>query len=74
MNGILTTKQVAERLQVGNEAVKRYLRSGLLKGFKPGGDKTGWRILERDLEDFIDRASAGADIHHGASHKCQAVR
>ena len=60
MNGILTTRQVAKRLQVGEEAVKRYLRSGVLKGFKPGGDKTGWRILERDLEDFINkRASAG---------------
>jgi len=60
LNGILTTKQVADRLQVGVEAVKRYLRQGVLKGFKPGGCKTGWRILERDLEDFIrERASAG---------------
>ena len=60
LNGILTTKQVAERLQVGVEAVKRYLRSGILKGFKPGGCKSGWRVKEQDLAEFINRASAGA--------------
>jgi len=59
LNGILTTKQVAERLQLDPETVKRYLQKGILKGFKPGGGKSGWRVLERDLEDFINRASAG---------------
>lgn len=59
MNGILTTKQVADRLQVGVEAVKRYLQQGLLIGFKPGGNRSGWRVTEQELENFIDRASAG---------------
>ena len=62
MNGILTTKQVAKRLQLDPETVNRYCRQGILKGFKPGGDKSGWRVLERDLEELINRASAGAEI------------
>jgi len=59
LNGILTTKQVADRLQMDVETINRYCRQGIIKGFKPGGDKSGWRILERDLEEFINRASAG---------------
>lgn len=68
MNGLLTTKQVAERLQVGIETVKRYLQRGILKGFKigEGGGQAGWRIKEQDLDEFINRASAGANRPHEA--------
>ena len=59
MNGILTTKQVAEKLQMDAETINRYCRQGILKGFKPGGDRSGWRITTQDLEEFINRASAG---------------
>lgn len=61
MNGILTTKQVAEKLQMDAETINRYCRQGILKGFKPGGDKSGWRITTQSLEEFINRASAGAE-------------
>ena len=56
MNGILTPQDVADKLKLNVQYVRRLLLGGKLKGFKLGND---WRILERDLEAFINRASAG---------------
>ena len=71
MNGILTPQDVADKLKLNVQYVRRLLQNGKLKGFKVGND---WRVLEQEIENFINRASAGVDILHGASHKCQAVR
>lgn len=46
----LTTKQVASRLQVGEITVLRWLRSGKLHGFKPGGTRIGWRVPLAEVE------------------------
>lgn len=46
----LTTKQVATRLQVGEITVLRWLRSGKLRGFKPGGTRIGWRVPLAEVE------------------------
>lgn len=58
---ILTPKQVAEKLQIGQKRVYDLLNSGELKGFRLGSkisnngdfDRRPWRILESDLNNYI---------------------
>ena len=50
MSRILTTEQVAEKLQVKPLTVCKYLRNGLIPGKRIGRE---WRIVETDLENFI---------------------
>ena len=49
---LLTPAQVAERLQIHERTVTRWLRDGYLRGFKLGKE---WRIAPSDLELFMDR-------------------
>jgi excisionase family DNA binding protein len=50
---LLTVPEVAERLRVNPESVRRWIRSGRLKGVLFGGTKTGYRVAESDLKRFI---------------------
>lgn len=43
---LLRVDEVAERLRVSRETVRRLLRSGELRGMRPGSAKMGWRIPE----------------------------
>jgi len=52
MNGILTVRQIAEKLQVNTETVYRWLRDGKLIGYKAN---RLWRIGESDLKAFLLR-------------------
>jgi len=52
MNGILTVRQIAEKLQVNTETVYRWLRDGKLAGYKAN---RLWRIGEVDLGTFLER-------------------
>ena len=54
MDRLMTVDQVAKRLQVNEQTIRRWLREGELTGV-PFGGRTGWRISEEDLQDFIDR-------------------
>lgn len=47
---MLTVKQVAARLQIGQITVLRWLRSGKLRGVKPGGSRIGWRVPELEVQ------------------------
>jgi excisionase family DNA binding protein len=47
----MTTREVAERLRVHEQSVRRWLRSGELSGLLVS-DKGGWRIRVTDLEAF----------------------
>jgi len=49
----LTVPEVAEKLRLNPETVRRMLRDGRLSGFRLGADAAGWRISERDLAAFI---------------------
>lgn len=51
---LLTVQQVAERLQVHEETVRRWLRDGSLVGINFEG-KTGYRIRQDELESFLER-------------------
>jgi len=50
MNGILTVRQIAEKLQVNTETVYRWLRNGKLAGYKAN---RLWRIGDLDLNAFL---------------------
>jgi excisionase family DNA binding protein len=47
---MLTVKQVAERLQIGQVTVLRWLRSGKLEGVRLGGTRIGWRVPVSEVE------------------------
>ena len=51
---VLTVNQVAERLQVNVQTVRRWLRNGELIG-TPIGGRTGWRVAESEIQAFLDR-------------------
>ena len=50
---LLTVEEVAKRLDLHEETIRRYLQRGLLKGIK-FGNRGGWRVKEGDLQAFID--------------------
>ena len=49
----LTVPEVAERLRVNEETVRRWVRTGRLRAVMPGGRKAGYRILERAVQDMM---------------------
>jgi len=48
---LLTIQQVMSRLQVADETVYRYIRSGKLKAIRVGGL---WRVNKEALEEFLN--------------------
>lgn len=50
---LLTVREVAERLRSSPETVRRWLRQGKLRGFRPGGTKLGYRVPESELQRFL---------------------
>jgi len=48
----ITTKDVADRLNIHVETVRRWVRVGALRAVSIGG-KGGYRIREKDLNDFL---------------------
>jgi excisionase family DNA binding protein len=54
---LLTVPQVAARLQVTEDVVRDWLRSGRLRGYRPGGAKIGWRVSATDVQAFLDAAA-----------------
>ena len=55
---LLTVREVAERVRSSPETVRRWLRQGKLRGFRPGGSKLGYRVPESELQRFLDLAPA----------------
>lgn len=53
---LLTVREVAERLRSSPETVRRWLRQGKLRGFRPGGTKLGYRVPESELQRFLRTA------------------
>lgn len=50
---LLTVREVADRLRSSPETVRRWLRQGKLRGFRPGGTKLGYRVPESELQRFL---------------------
>jgi excisionase family DNA binding protein len=57
---LLTVEEVAMRLQVNEQTIRRWLRGGELSGV-PFGGRTGWRINEADLLAFLERRREDAE-------------
>ncbi len=57
----ITVAQIAERLQVHPETVRRWLREGRITSRNFGG-KSGYRVRERDLEAFMNEGSSPGKI------------
>ncbi len=57
---LLTVREVAERIRSSPETVRRWLRQGRLRGFRPGGTKLGYRVLESDLQRFLSGSDESA--------------
>lgn len=53
----LTPEDVAEQLKLCVETIRRYLRSGKLRGVHV--NPRCWRIAENDLELFVQRNANG---------------
>ena len=53
---LLTIQQVMSRLQVADETVYRYIRSGKLRAIRIGGL---WRVSRRALEEFLRNGEQG---------------
>lgn len=50
---LLTVMQVAKRLKMNPETIRRLLREGHLKGIR-FGYRAGWRVQEEDLQAYIE--------------------
>jgi excisionase family DNA binding protein len=52
----LTNDEVAKKLRVNSRTVDRWLKKGLLKGYKLGDSRTAlWRIPVKDFRLFLAR-------------------
>jgi excisionase family DNA binding protein len=50
---MLKVRDVAERLNVPDETVRRWIRSGRMNAIMLGGTKTGYRIPESEIERIL---------------------
>lgn len=60
----MTVSEVAKQLAVNPETVRRWLRTGRLKGFSMGSDKAGWRVRASDLADFVESLEQSTVRHN----------
>jgi excisionase family DNA binding protein len=60
---LLTVQDVASRLRITPETVRRWLRTGKLRGALLGGDKMGYRIAEGEVLRLLDSSTKAAS--HG---------
>jgi excisionase family DNA binding protein len=58
---LLTVPEVAARLRLNPETVRRWLRQGKLCGVAMGSDRAGWRIPESEVRRFLGQEGKAAD-------------
>jgi len=51
---LLTVEEVAGKLNLTTETIRRWLRTGQLRGVRIGARRAGWRISERELAAYLD--------------------
>jgi excisionase family DNA binding protein len=56
---LLSVPEVAARLRVSPETVRRYLRRGRLKGVKVGGQTSPYRVSEAEVRRIEHGAGGG---------------
>jgi excisionase family DNA binding protein len=65
---LLTVREVAARMRSSPETVRRWLRQGKLRGFRPGGTRLGYRVPESELQRFIQLSQADQSQRPPESH------
>ena len=55
---LLRVDEVAERLRVSEETVRRMLRAGRLRGVRLGSTKMGWRIPASELARLLGKSQS----------------
>jgi excisionase family DNA binding protein len=50
---LLTVEDIAERLNLSPETIRRWLRTGRLHGIRIGARRAGWRIPERNFDQYL---------------------
>jgi hypothetical protein len=45
--------------------VRRWLRQGKLRGFRPGGTRLGYRVAESELQRFLAQLNQGKSPPNG---------
>lgn len=65
-NDILTVDEIAKYLRVSRATVCRWCGTGRLPAFKIG---KGWRVQQRDLEDYIRQQRLVVAVVSGAEPK-----
>jgi len=67
-NSWLTVVDVVEILHVHRQTVRRWIRSGELKGYDLAG-RSGYRIRATDLEEFMENRAVEARITQFSSDR-----
>ncbi len=57
---LLTVPEVARRLKVSEETLRRWLRAGKIRGRRLGATRTGWRISASELRRFLGENDSGS--------------
>ena len=52
---VFTTVEAAEHLRLKVTTIRKYVKSGKIRGVKIGND---WRILDSDLQEYLDGLKA----------------
>ena len=50
---VLTVPEVADRLRINEETVRRWLRTGKIQGVRLGGTRAGYRIPESEVDRLL---------------------
>ena len=50
---LLTVAEVDQQMRAREDTVRRWLRSGRLRGFQPGGTRLGWRVTTSEVQRFM---------------------
>jgi excisionase family DNA binding protein len=58
---LLTVHEVAQRLRLNPETVRRWLKSGRMRGMSLGSDRAGWRIPESEIRRVLSEGTARPD-------------
>jgi excisionase family DNA binding protein len=53
---LLTVNEIADRLKVHPETVRRWIRTGRLRGVLAGTNQAGFRVWASDLQAFLKPA------------------
>jgi excisionase family DNA binding protein len=51
---LMTVAEVATRVRITEYTVRHWLQTGRLKGYRPGGNRAGWRIRKSDFDQFLE--------------------